>query len=139
MALYSLSIAITGASSTTFCSANFTAGTFDNGGAAEFVPASAAYTYVEFQRTNISMYIAPGDAVAGAAITATLEIAGSIVCNPPINVPTVVTVNGSGTVLGTYTLPAGQGTGRFNISVPAGEAFDDAASATSRSVSNKKK
>ncbi len=122
MSLFAINAGATGASTGYYCSLTLTSGTLVDG-VGQCMPTQASYTYMSFQGA-ITFQVAPGDAACGGTVSSTSDIvAGSILVSPPINVPMTVTLWGRGSVIGTYSLPAGQESGVFSFKTSSSDAI----------------
>ena|SRR5436190_24358844 len=121
MNLYAFNTSYNGASGSAFVSVTLTAGSLVSG-VGQAVPSSTSFVYMSFQ-SGINYQLPPGDASVGGTVDATTNVAGSVVISPPLNVPFTVEVWGRGKILGTYTIPAGQGSGQFNFNVASADAI----------------
>ena len=115
MSLYALYTSYTGASTGAYCSVTLTAGSLVDG-VGQCMPAQPAFSYMSFQGA-ITYQLPPGNVSVGGTVEATGNVAGSVIVSPAINVPFNVELWGEGSVLGSYTLPAGQTSGQFNFPV----------------------
>jgi hypothetical protein len=122
MSLFAINAGANGASTGYYCSVTLTSGTLVDG-VGQSLPTQASYTYMSFQGA-IAFQVAPGDAACGGTVSTTTDVvAGSVLVSPPINVPMTITLWGRGSVIGTYSLPAGQESGQFSFNAPSNQSI----------------
>lgn len=120
---YSISTVANGVTTYSFFSLHITSGVISNGGAQYMNPTAAQSTYFNSYADTLQCQGGPADVTIGAAIDSSDPVTGSILVSPPANVDTVVTLYGLGKTLGTYVLPAGQGSGSFKFPVNTSDAI----------------
>lgn len=122
---YSIGAVAKRANTFSFFSLNITSGVITNSGVSYENPVNAQSTYVNVYATAVQSQGSPADVTLGAAIDSSAPVTGSVMASPPTNVDVVVTLYGQGTVLGTYTLPAGQTSGNFTFQVSSSDAIPE--------------
>ena len=122
---YSLGAVAKRSNTFSFFSLSITSGVFTNSGASYENPINAQSTYFNAYANAVQSQGSPADVTLGAAIDSSAPVKGTIMASPPTNVDVVVTLYGLGTVLGTYTLPAGQSSGNFVFEVSGSDGIPE--------------
>ncbi|HEX8152799.1 MAG TPA: hypothetical protein VF698_06735 [Thermoanaerobaculia bacterium] len=98
-------------------------------GSMTLTPNSTSYTYFSAQGA-VTAYVPGGELSSGGTVsTSGSTVSGQVYVSPAVSSPVQIVLYGRGSVLGNYTLPAGQTSGNFSFNVSSSEGVEDVAEA----------
>lgn len=131
---YALTLSANGTTSPAYMAVTPTSSLSIAQGGVTIVPTDMTATMVNIYPQSLQIQAPSGMVNAGVTIiTNDTHVAGTVQVSPPVDVPVLIQVWGT-KLLGSYTLPAGQQTGVFDVPVSADDAIapDDATKITQR-------